>query len=175
MAIEQFDGNTRWLSNMFRQQVGNIVLPEEAEVPTVEHYYHIDRFTDRDARHLIIIQPTGHLAKRMSRALKEADVPYRPDWKERRLPVMRAGNWQKYTRNPDLAELLLATGDETLIEGNDHGDRFFGVCPPGSNKGENWLGIIAMDIRDELRGGPPEGLHRYLEYLREQRALGSTT
>jgi len=154
MAIEQFEGENRYLNNFFRQRVGNLVLPEGIEVPTVEHGYQADKFTDRSARHDILITPTGHLARRMSRELKESGVPIRPDWYEVRLDVMRGYVWQKFTLNPDLAELLIATGSQQLVEGNDWGDRFFGVCPPFSQKGENWLGKILMETRDELRDLP---------------------
>lgn len=61
---------------------------------------------------------------------------------------MRRLVWRKFTDDPYLAELLLATGDEELVEGNVWGDTFWGVC---EGKGENWLGKILMDIRKELR------------------------
>ena len=56
----------------------------------------------------------------------------------------------KFTRNPELKRLLLATGDAVLIEGNTWGDRFWGV-DKRTGKGENHLGLILMDIREELK------------------------
>jgi predicted NAD-dependent protein-ADP-ribosyltransferase YbiA (DUF1768 family) len=47
-----------------------------------------------------------------------------------------------------LADRLLLTGDEELIEGNYWHDHIWGVC---DGTGTNWLGKILMEIRDELR------------------------
>ncbi len=48
----------------------------------------------------------------------------------------------------DLAQRLLATGDAELVEGNNWGDRFWGIC---RGEGRNELGKILMKVRDELR------------------------
>lgn len=157
MAIEQFKDDQAYLSNMFPQRVGNLVLPEGIEVPSVEHGYQADRFMDPEDRRHILTMSTGHVAKQLSRVLQKEGAPLRPDWKDRRLPVVRGLVLQKFTRNTELAERLLATGDQPLIEGNDWGDRFWGVCPPFSDKGENWLGKILVDTREQLRSNP-EGL-----------------
>ena len=45
-------------------------------------------------------------------------------------------------------ELLMLTGDAELIEGNNWGDTFWGVC---NGRGENMLGKLLMEIRDYLR------------------------
>jgi predicted NAD-dependent protein-ADP-ribosyltransferase YbiA (DUF1768 family) len=50
--------------------------------------------------------------------------------------------------DPELAEKLLATGDEELVEGNTWNDRFWGVC---RGEGRNELGKILMRVRAELR------------------------
>lgn len=42
---------------------------------------------------------------------------------------------------------LLATGGVELIEGNDWGDAFWGVC---GGYGQNWLGVLLMLVRSEL-------------------------
>ena len=54
----------------------------------------------------------------------------------------------KFKQNLFLAEKLLKTGDEELIEGNDWNDCYWGVC---QGKGENKLGQILQRIRSELR------------------------
>jgi len=43
---------------------------------------------------------------------------------------------------------LLATGDETLQEGNRWNDRYWGVC---RGVGKNHLGNILMEVREYLR------------------------
>ena len=47
-----------------------------------------------------------------------------------------------------LKEMLLATGNEELIEGNLWNDTYWGVC---NGKGQNKLGKILMRVREELR------------------------
>lgn len=44
--------------------------------------------------------------------------------------------------------IFLATGESTLIEGNNWGDYFWGKV---NNCGENQLGIILMDVRAKLQ------------------------
>ena len=51
---------------------------------------------------------------------------------------------------PDLQEKLLATGDAYLEEGNYWNDTTWGVC---NGVGENRLGKILMQVRDEIRRG----------------------
>jgi len=43
---------------------------------------------------------------------------------------------------------LLQTGDAKLVLNNKWNDKFWGVC---RGVGENWLGKILMEVRDELR------------------------
>jgi predicted NAD-dependent protein-ADP-ribosyltransferase YbiA (DUF1768 family) len=53
----------------------------------------------------------------------------------------------KFTTDPNLKKLLMDTHPQPLIEGNTWGDVFWGVC---KGQGENNLGKILMDIREEL-------------------------
>ncbi len=57
---------------------------------------------------------------------------------------------QKFLKHRDLAEMLFATGSAELIEENSWGDTFWGVC---EGEGENRLGRVLMEVRDELRPG----------------------
>ncbi len=82
-------------------------------------------------------------AKREGRKIK-----LRPDWEEVKDQVMEDIVRDKFTRNLDIRRLLLDTGDEELIEGNDWGDTYWGVC---NGVGKNMLGKILMKIREELR------------------------
>lgn len=43
---------------------------------------------------------------------------------------------------------LAETGDVDLVEGNTWGDTFWGVY---NGRGENWLGVLLMLTREELR------------------------
>ena len=71
----------------------------------------------------------------------------RSDWEEVKDKVMYEIVLAKFTQNPDLKEKLLATGDESLEEGNTWGDTIWGTV---DGVGENRLGKILMRVRDEL-------------------------
>jgi len=61
----------------------------------------------------------------------------------------------KFKQNPEVAFLLLETGDEVLIEGNKWGDVYWGCVKDrsvlGEWKGSNHLGRILMKVRSSLR------------------------
>lgn len=75
-------------------------------------------------------------------------VKLRSDWEEVKESAMYEVVKAKFEQNPDLRELLLRTGDESLEEGNTWGDSEWGTV---NGKGENKLGKILMQVRDELR------------------------
>ena len=54
---------------------------------------------------------------------------------------------RKFSQHPDLADKLVATGQKELQEGNNWGDTFWGIS---NGKGQNNLGIILMEVREEL-------------------------
>lgn len=83
-------------------------------------------------------------AKRLGRY-----VQLRPDWENVKLPIMEDIVRAKFTQNEDLKQLLLATGDLVLEEGNTWHDTFWGVDAK-TREGENHLGRILMRVREEL-------------------------
>lgn len=72
-------------------------------------------------------------------------VELRPDWEEVKVKMMKRIISAKFHQNDELAQKLVATGDQNLIEGNTWNDTFWGMC---NGVGENHLGRILMDIRD---------------------------
>ncbi len=72
----------------------------------------------------------------------------RSDWHAIKLTVMETAVRAKFCQNADLAALLLATGEEELIEDSTH-DPFWGLGRDG--RGENWLGRLLMKVRREIR------------------------
>lgn len=77
--------------------------------------------------------------------LKVDLVPY---WDVNKFHIMQEICFAKFTQNEDLKQKLLATGDTLLEEGNTWGDRIWGTV---NGKGQNCLGKILMEIRDEIR------------------------
>lgn len=69
-------------------------------------------------------------------------------WDSVSLDVMYYITYRKFSEYAGLKKLLLATGDATLIEGNNWGDTYWGQV---NGVGENNLGKVLMQVRSELR------------------------
>lgn len=137
-AISGFFGDYRFLSNFWPAEVRFDGVP----YPSVEHGYQAAKCLNRADRELIREAAKPGKAKKLG---SRAEV--RPDWEKIRVDVMRDLVRQKFLKHRDLAEMLLATGTAELIEENSWGDTFWGIC---EGEGENRLGPILMDVRDEL-------------------------
>ena len=74
-------------------------------------------------------------------------VRMRPAWDAIKVGVMAEIVEEKFTQNPHLQEMLLATDDMEIVEGNTWGDTFWGVC---DGVGENNLGKVLMELRQRL-------------------------
>jgi ribA/ribD-fused uncharacterized protein len=72
----------------------------------------------------------------------------RPDWGEVKLEIMRRADRAKFEQNPELAQLLLDTGQAELVE-DSLSEPFWGIGPDGS--GSNWAGRVLMEIREEMK------------------------
>ncbi len=118
------------------------------EYPTVEHAYQAAKTNDPARREKIAAIATPSAAKVAGRRIK------RPaNWFDINLDIMESLVRQKFTRYPDLADKLLATGDAELIEGNTWNDRFFGRVWDKKKRewvGENKLGQMLMRVREEI-------------------------
>lgn len=77
-------------------------------------------------------------------------VALRPDWDEVKVGLMEEIVYAKFSQSEQLKQMLLATGDAMLVEGNTWNDVFWGVDSK-SGRGENHLGRILMQVREELR------------------------
>jgi len=138
-AITRFAGEYSFLSNFHPSPVEWMGF----KVETVEHAFQLAKTLDREARRAIAQASTPAKAKRLGR-----DVQLRPGWEESKSALMGALLVQKFTRHLDLAQALLSTGQVELVEGNDWGDTFWGVC---GGRGRNQLGHQLMEVRTLLR------------------------
>ena len=136
--ITSFDGPHRFLSNF---HPCGVTLGGE-RYPSVEHAYQAAKTLNDIGRETIRCCKSAGAAKRLGRC-----VSLRPGWDKIKLAVMMDLLRQKFS-DPELKRLLLATGDAELIEGNTWGDTYWGVC---DGKGENWLGRLLMQAREELQ------------------------
>lgn len=137
--IDSFSQEYRFLSNFWPVDVSLNMI----KYPTVEHAYQAAKTHNRWERMDILACSTPGKAKRRGRKMT-----LRSDWEEVKITVMRRLLEQKFLPASVLAQMLLATGYAELVEGNPWGDKFWGVTDDG--EGENHLGKLLMEIRDEL-------------------------
>jgi len=74
-----------------------------------------------------------------------------PDWDTEKYHVMWEVLVAKFRQHPHLVELLDKTGKRRIYEGNTWNDRVWGVVedrPSGKWTGQNALGMMLMDLRD---------------------------
>jgi N-glycosidase YbiA len=116
---------------------------------TSEHYFQAQKFvtTDREWFEKIREVKTPKDAARMGR---DRPHPLRSDWEQVKDSIMQKAVLQKFQTHADLSEIILATGDELIVE-NAPGDYYWGCGKDGS--GKNKLGEILMAVREILRIG----------------------
>lgn len=154
--ISDFGGEYAFLSNFWVEPFdcgGRIV-------PSAEHAYQAQKASkgDKAVKDLILAAShpdgsphPGH-AKRLGRRVR-----LRPEWDDVKVGIMRRILAFKFAPKTELAEKLIATFPAHLVEGNTWGDTFWGCVrePPvhGTWIGANHLGLLLMEIRDELMKG----------------------
>jgi N-glycosidase YbiA len=121
--------------------------------PTVEHYFQAQKFPGAEHAEAIRLARTPALAKKMGRSRRHK---LRDDWEQVKDDVMRRAVRRKFETHAELRQLLLATGDEPLVE-NARGDYYWGCGKTGT--GRNMLGKILMEVRAGLREDAPSSLH----------------
>ncbi len=137
--IDKFDGKYRFLSNFFPSVVSLDGFP----FPTVEHAYQAAKTKDMGERAVIRLQSSPAKAKKLGSKLTLI-----PGWDLYKLGIMERLVRDKFFNHKELATLLIATGEEELVEGNWWGDKYWGVC---NGEGENHLGKILMKVRNEVK------------------------
>lgn len=110
---------------------------------SVEHYFAAHKTKNLSQRRKIRKAQTPLDAKRMGSA-----VALRKDWDRIKYDYMLTAVRAKFQQNPELAALLLATGDRPIHE--DRPDPWWGGGP-NFPKGRDWLGQILMSVRSELQ------------------------
>ena len=135
--IDSFTGKFRFLSNFHERPV----RMDGVTYTTAEHAYQTEKTEFPDEKILVMKCLTPGQAKRQGR-----ENTMRRDWESIKLEVMEEVVRAKFC-DSTMQTLLKNTGDSELIEGNNWGDTFWGVC---KGEGRNELGKILMKIRGEL-------------------------
>jgi ribA/ribD-fused uncharacterized protein len=152
-AVLGFRGRHRFLSNFWEAEVEAYRL----RFPSVEHAYVAakihpgddapSRAAAREKMLEIARTPSPGAVKRLGRALS-----LRPDWEEVKLGFMTELVRRKFEGHPDLAQMLIDTGDVPIVELNRHGDTIWGMVMSGADDmiGRNMLGEILEARRAAL-------------------------
>ncbi len=121
------------------------ILLEGRWWPTSEHYYQAMKYQRGDWQEWV-----RAVADPMEAANRGRDPqkPKRSDWSSYRDEVMRKALRAKFTQHQELRELLLATGEARLVEHTEK-DCYWADC--GDGRGENKLGLMLEELRQELR------------------------
>jgi ribA/ribD-fused uncharacterized protein len=138
-----------WLGNMSRHPL----VFDGRTWPTAEHLFQALRFDDDSLREAIRSRRNPFAAKLLAKAnaARMTITPCSPQDVANMRQVLRL----KLKQHPDLRELLLATGDEEIVEDctrRPHGNALFwgAALRDGAWVGENRLGRLWMRLREEL-------------------------
>ncbi len=116
--------------------------------PTVEHFYQAQKFIGTESADVI---PQIRAAATPSEAAKmgrDPNLHLRSDWEAVKRSIMAEAVWIKFSTHPELANVLLHTGNEELVE--DSPIDYYWGC--GADRtGQNELGKVLMETRDRLR------------------------
>ncbi len=112
---------------------------------TVEHYFQAQKFANANQQERIRMAATPKIAATLGRS---RSVSIRGDWEQVKEPVMREAILVKFRTHDALRELLLATGDQSIVE-NAPGD-YYWLCGRDGT-GLNRLGAILQSVREQLR------------------------
>jgi len=137
--MASFRGEKFFLSNMYPCNVTINVNGTLYTFKSSESVFQALRSPDKLTDFLPL---NGFEAKKFSKQCKR-----RADWFDVSIEVMRYALHCKFTQNPELAAKLVAL-DGDIIEENEWYDTFWGVC---NGAGENHLGKLLMELRDELK------------------------
>lgn len=135
--ITLFSGPHRFLSNFWIEPDGTFVEYEYQRAKCAN-------FQDREIFDTLIQK--GTLTPQQAKAIGRR-VEIREDWEDVRVSIMLFYVTKKFKDHQDLLWRLKQTRPSRLIEGNTWGDTFWGVC---NGRGQNMLGEILMQVRDEL-------------------------
>ncbi len=112
-------------------------------------------FGDHETARLIMQAETPDEQKKLGRLVKGFD---KAEWDQNAQRIVYEGNYLKFTQNPHLFEVLLATKGKELVEAA-HYDPIWGIGLRADDplaedkanwKGTNWLGGALTQLRDRL-------------------------
>jgi ribA/ribD-fused uncharacterized protein len=149
-------GENGFLSNFYRTNFSS----EGLEFHSVEQYMHYKKaklFKDEEIAEQIMLEKTPLATKRLGRKVKNFDPSI---WNENKKNIVKYGVLLKFKQNKEISEKLLNTQSLILVEaaGGRNADRIWGIgytaklaLENKDNWGENLLGKILMEVRNEVK------------------------
>ena len=132
-------------SNLFRR-------PMEFEgrvYPTAEHAYQAGKARKDEVREWILSAPTPSLVAMAAHGLYTWDIV--PEWSRTKFDRMRKVLKAKFSQHEDLKKLLLSAGNARLVEAGRTDNAVNRTWGEVNGKGQNMLGVLLMEVRDEIR------------------------
>lgn len=112
---------------------------------TTEHYFQASKFLDPDVQDKIRdIESPMEAAKEG----RKKTYQLRADWEDVKDGIMLQALRRKFMQHPELQRELFLTGDSILIE-HTKNDHYW--ADGGDGTGKNMLGILLMQLREELK------------------------
>lgn len=138
IMIDKFRGKYYFLSNFYPSKVtwnGITYTNNESAFQSAK--------TKDLKKRLQFVNLDPSMAKRKGR-----HIQLRGDWEKAKYDIMYDIVLAKFSQNEELRKKLIATKNETLIEGNTWGDKIWGKY---NGVGKNYLGKILMQVRKKLK------------------------
>lgn len=117
--------------------------------PTAEHAYQAGKASKPTVRDWILSAPTPALVAMAAHGLYTWDIV--PNWSKIKFDRMRDVLRAKFSQHQALSDLLLSTGNARLIEAGTTDSAVNRLWGEVNGKGKNMLGVLLMEVRDELR------------------------
>ncbi|MFF4323506.1 NADAR family protein [Streptomyces sp. NPDC001568] len=113
----------------------------EVTYPSVAHAYWARSVVEPEVHAAVVAAETGAKARTLAAAATR-----REGWEQARTAVMARALRAKYEQHPDLAAILLDTGDATVL----YDDADSGFWGENGGRGRNWTGRLLELVRSEL-------------------------
>lgn len=113
--------------------------------PSVEHYYQAMKFESGELRRSILEVDHPNKTEKFAKKNRKS---IRKDWEQVRETYMTRGIYIKCRTHTEVADALLATGDQKIVESSQY-DYYWGCGRDG--RGHNTYGNVLMAVREKLQ------------------------
>lgn len=132
-------------SNLYRVPI----VFEGETFPTAEHAYQAGKARKKAVRDWLLAAPSPALVAMAAHGLYYWDVC--PGWSTTKFARMKLVLQAKFAQHHDLAKLLMSTGTVRLVESATVDNAVNRLWGEVGGTGRNMLGVLLMEVRDELR------------------------